>query len=262
MNRYKFFQYFRYKLTARHWKGYEIQPPFAFDFVRRVLREKREYACFEAIEKYRMSLIDDKRVVEVTDLGAGSKIFKSNKRKVGDIALNCATPEGKAKTIFHIIQETKPQTLLELGTSVGIGSLYLGSADANAKLYTLEGCPAIAEIAQEGIDKFNLKNTQIKVGSFNEVLPKLLTEVHSIDFAYLDGDHTKESTIRYFNMILPKLNSNSVVILDDIYWSKGMTEAWETIHTMEQVRVSFDIFNMGILFFKEGCLKQHYKVWR
>ncbi|MBP8849099.1 MAG: class I SAM-dependent methyltransferase [Breznakibacter sp.] len=261
MNFYKFFQYIKYRATARHWKGYEIQPPFAFDFVRRVLREDSEYYCFESIEDYRMKLIDDNRTILVNDLGAGSKVFKEKHRKVGAIALNCTTPEWKAKTIFRIIQETKPKTLIELGTSLGIGTIYLGCSNRNAKLYTLEGCPSLAAIAQEGIDKFALKNTQIKIGAFNETLPKILDLEEHIDFVYLDGDHTKESTLRYFNLLLPKLNSNSVVIMDDIYWSEEMTQAWKIITKMEEVRVSFDIFHMGILFFRDGCLKQHYKVW-
>ena len=261
MNIYKTLQYIKYKLTARHWKGYEIQPPFAFDFVRRVLQEDSYYYCFEDIEDYRIKLIDDTRHIHVTDLGAGSKVFKSHHRKVGDIALNCATGEWEAQLIFRIIQETKPKTIIELGTSLGIGTLYLGCANRRAKLYTIEGCPQIAQIAQEAIGQFKLKNTTLKVGSFAEVLPQILKQEETIDFVYIDGDHTKNGTLSYFKTILPKLNSNSVVIFDDIYWSAEMQQAWQTIIKMEEVRISFDIFHLGIIFFREGCQKQHYQVW-
>lgn len=260
MNPFKFVQYFKYLATARHWKGYNIQPPFAFDFVRRVLREDSEYYCFEEIEDYRIKLLDDNRHIEVTDLGAGSKVFKTKIRRIGDMVLNCSTEEWCAKLIFRIIQETKPKTLIELGTSLGIGTLYLGCSNRNARLYTVEGCPQIAAIAQEAIDLFKLKNVSLKVGAFANELPKILDAEKSIDFVYIDGDHTKASTLNYFSKILPKLNSNSVVIFDDIYWSRGMMEAWQTIIKMEEVRISFDLFDLGIIFFKDGCLKQHYKV--
>lgn len=261
MNVYKIKQYLNYRLTARHWKGFEIQPPFAFDFARRVLREKSEYYCFESIENYREKLIDDSREITINDLGAGSKIFHSNKRKISDIALNCVTSEWEAKLIFRIIQEVKPQRLLELGTSIGISTIYIGHASKKAKVYTIEGCEQIAKIAQEGFDAFNLSNVKLHIGAFSDHLPAILELEESFDFVYIDGDHKKEATLNYLSLILPKLNSNSVVIIDDIYWSKEMTEAWEIIIKNPEIRVSFDIFHMGILFFREGCLKQHYKVW-
>ncbi len=261
MNIYKIKQYISYRLTARHWKGFEIQPPFAFDFARRVLQDKSEYYCFEAIEEYREKLLDDKREITVTDLGAGSKIFHSNHRKISDIALNCATSEWEAKLIFRIIQESKPKILVELGTSIGISTLYLSFSNKRSKVYTIEGCEQLANMAKEGFDKFQTKNIEQKIGSFSDMLPEIIKKENSIDFVYIDGDHKKESTLNYFSTILPKLNSNSVVIIDDIYWSKEMTEAWDIIVQNPQVRISFDIFHMGILFFRDGCLKQHYKVW-
>lgn len=261
MNLFKLGKYINHHFTGGHRKGYNIQPPFAFDFVRRVLQEDSQYYCFDEIEGYRLKLLEDPRHIEVTDFGAGSKVFNTLNRKIALIAKNCATSRWDGQLIFRIIQETKPQILLELGASLGIGTLYLGCSNRNTKVYTIEGCRKTAQIAQEGIDYMHLKNIKLENGTFREILPKILNQETTVDFVYMDGDHTKNGTLDYFSMLLPKLNSNSVVIMDDIYWSREMMEAWNSIVKMPQVRISFDIFHMGILFFKDGCEKQHYKVW-
>ena len=80
-------------------------------------------------------------------------------------------------------------------------------------------------------------------------------------FAFLDGNHRKEPTERYFRELLPYLNNDSILVFDDIHWSKEMEEAWATIIEHEAIRCSIDLFFFGIAFMrKEFKEKQHFVV--
>src|SRR5690606_17020814 len=56
---------------------------------------------------------------------------------------------------------------------------------------------------------------------------ELLT--HNFDLLYIDGNHQKEATLSYFEKLLPTVHNDSVMIFDDIHWSRDMEEAWEEI---------------------------------
>src|SRR5690606_971117 len=47
-------------------------------------------------------------------------------------------------------------------------------------------------------------------------------------------------------------------LIGDIHWSKAMHRAWNEIRGMEEVRMSLDFHECGVLLFKEGLGKQHY----
>jgi len=79
----------------------------------------------------------------------------------------------------------------------------------------------------------------------------VLDELTTVDLLYLDGNHTYAATKDYFTMALEKKNNASVFIFDDIYWSKGMTEAWNEIKKHPSVTLSIDTFYFGMVFFKE-----------
>jgi len=79
-----------------------------------------------------------------------------------------------------------------------------------------------------------------------------------LDFAFLDGNHRKAPTIQYFEACLEKTNDQSIIVLDDIHWSKEMEEAWETIKSHSKVFVSIDLFEVGILILNPKLEKQEY----
>ena len=91
-----------------------------------------------------------------------------------------------------------------------------------------------------------------------------------VDLAYLDGNHSYTATIDYFNKILPYTNQNSVIVLDDIYWSNEMLKAWKQLTQHPSVTYSIDIYSSGFLFFNNNMKsKQHFvlienwkKIWQ
>lgn len=223
-----------------------------------MIYDNRNYYVFGEIELLRQKLLHDERVIKVKDFGAGSKINSSPERKVKDIAKNSAKDGKYGKLMFRIIQKFKPETLLELGTSLGISAVYQASAAPTSKMITMEGCPQTALIANEVFEKLALKNIETVVGNFDETLPLVLEKFSKLDYVFFDGNHRKEPTMKYFKQCLPKAHNNSVFIFDDIHWSEEMEQAWEEIKSDSALTVTIDLFFVGLVFFRKEQKKQDF----
>ena len=241
-------KYLHYYLTASSGKGHGIHSPFVFDFIKNVLRDKNKYAYYPIIEKGRQQLLKQKGEIEVEDFGAGSAIIKTNKRVVADMARSSLKPAKYAQLLFRIVKYYKPETILELGTSFGITTSYLAAGNAKAKVYTIEGSPAIAAIAGKTFNRAGLKNIELTEGDFHKELPILLKKLNNIDLAFIDGNHLKDPTLDYFQQLLNHSTVSTILIFDDIHWSAGMEEAWAIIMQHPAVTFSIDLFFIGIVF--------------
>lgn len=247
-------RFIRYLLKAKHRKGYGVHSPFAFDLITNVFEEKNHYYSYSEIEKIRQELLANISTIDVVDFGTGT----SGKRKISEITSRSLKSEKYAQLMFRLANVLKPNIILELGTSFGITTAYLASANPNAVVYSLEGCPQTATIAKSVLDKCKLKNVTLCVGNIDETLSEVLKSLETIDYAFFDANHTKEATLNYFNLCLSKVNDKSVFLFDDIHYSRGMEEAWDVIKNDNRVRVSFDLFTLGIVFFNQELKKQDY----
>jgi predicted O-methyltransferase YrrM len=254
-------KYLHYCITASNGQGHGIHSPFVFDFVKNVLNDKRNFYSYQQIENLRGQLLKTETTIEVEDFGAGSAIAKTNKRTVAEIVKSAAKSEKLAKLLFRMANHYQPKTMIELGTSAGISSAYLASALPDSRLITIEGSPAIAEIAKKSFSALGLSNIELMTGNFNDILPKVLGDHSTIDFAFIDGNHRKQPTINYFNSFIQHTSDFSVLIFDDIHWSSDMEEAWQEIKNDEHVMLTVDLFFLGIVFFKSDFkTKQHFTI--
>ncbi len=233
-----------------------MHSPFVFSLITEVLNKKKSFYAFDAIEKRRKSLLSSNVVIEVNDLGAGSKLLKSNRRKVSDIAKIALKQKKYAQMIFRLVDHCKYQHALELGTSLGITSAYLAAAGAH--VVTIEGCQNHAEIAKEGFVelKCNDRMTSI-VGDFDDALNHPAVQAE-FDLIFIDGNHKGEALLRYFNSLKNRLSANGCFVIDDVNWSSDMHEAWMTIAQDDDFAISIDLFECGLLFKRDGMPKQHF----
>lgn len=254
-------KYIQYYLFAENGKGHGIHSPFVYDLITKVLNDDREFYSFQPIEDCRKMLVNDKTEITIQDFGAGSRIEKSSVRSVAAIASTSLKPKKYGQLLFRLVDYFSPKTILELGTSLGITSAYLATANSNAKLITMEGSTAIAAIAAANFEQLGIKSALIITGNFDDSLVKTLENIELINFAFLDGNHRYEPTIRYFEQVFQKSDENTVIILDDIHWSKEMENAWEEIKKHHAVTLTVDLFYVGLVFFrKEQKEKQHFVI--
>ncbi len=283
-----------------YWKAdtrYRIHSPFVYRFTEEVVEDDRNFYVFKRAESLRADLLTNNNKIKITDFGAGSHVDGVKKmRRVKDIARTALSPAFQCRWLFKTVQLYAPENLIELGTSLGISTLYLSeAAPKNAAIYTLEGAPEIAKIAQKVFDAFHdqvlkpdfirynrkllkpetLKqlritnyelreknsNINLVVGRFEDTFEPVLKKTGKIDFAFIDGNHRYDATMNYFHTILPYTHAYTVLVFDDIYWSKDMKRAWVDIKNHSSVTLTIDLFWCGLVFFrKENAEKQHFKL--
>lgn len=249
-------EYIKYLRNATDEHG--IHSPFVFDFYNHIINSDFEEQDFREIEVLRRKLLRNQTTIEVTDYGAGSTKLNSNKRKVAEIAKYSAKPPKFARILYRIARKFRPELMVELGTSLGISGAHLAMGNPEGKLITIEGCPNIGAISQSNFNELAIKNIELKIGNFDEVLPGILGDLPKIDLIFIDGNHTYEATHRYFEMFKPGLHEGSVVIFDDIHWSEGMKKAWDEIISQPEISVSIDLYFIGIVFFNKDLSKQNF----
>jgi len=253
-------RYLKYLIFARHGKGHGIHSPFVYRLITETFRHEPDKEIIKRIRNIRRKLMTDVRTVSVIDLGSGSRKMKSNIRKVSEIARYAAVPEKYGLLLFNLSKEYGSPLIVELGTSLGISSMYLAAASPEVPVYTIEGCGDLAELACQNIREAGIKNIRIMNGSFDEMIPLIKKMNVSPGLVFIDGDHKKDSVVRYFMDFAGISNSNTLIVIDDISISEEMAEAWELIKKHEKVTATIDLYRMGFVFFREGITLLHYMI--
>lgn len=254
-------KYLKYYFSSSNGKGHGTHSPFIFHFITKVLNNKQHYPEYDTVEQLRNKLLSDQATLTIEDFGAGSVISKTNKRTIASIVRNAAKPKKLGQLLFRMIKEYQPETIVELGTSLGVTTSYLALAQADALLLTMEGSKEIAEVANRNFEMLGLKNVSITQGNFDDVLSDVLHKTKNIGFSFIDGNHRQEPTERYFLELLAKAKNDSIFVFDDIHWSKEMEAAWHTIKEHPDVRCTVDLFFIGIVLFRKEFLdKQHFVI--
>ncbi len=250
--------YLKHRFTSKSRHG--THSPFVYKLTDEVIYDFSPKNDYKSIEAQRKKLFNDHSEVTVTDLGAGSHLNKNRVKKVSQIAKNALKNPRLAQLIYRLAKDNNPKNIIELGTCLGITSAYLSKAVPDADVITVEGCPQTAKVAYKNFQELDLDNVELQVGNFDLLFPEIIERADRLDFVYIDGNHRKQATIDYFNWCLPKVHEGSLLIFDDIYWSKGMKEAWEEIKSHPDVTVTVDLFWIGLVYFRKGQAKEHFKI--
>jgi predicted O-methyltransferase YrrM len=237
---------------------YDVHPPFLYELITQVLNNKKSFPEYDRVEGLKSKLLKDQTKIKVEDYGAGSRVNRSNERSIAQIARNSSKTKKYGRLLFRLVKYSKPENILELGTSLGLSSAYMALASPDSKITTIEGSTEIAKSAQKNFDILDLQNIKLVTGQFDQVLPDLLNKIPQLDLAFIDGNHQKEPTIRYFEHCLAKSVNDTILVFDDIHWSEGMEAAWKTIQQHPSVTLTVDLFFMGLVFLKKELTKQHF----
>lgn len=245
--------FLKYRLRAGN--AHDIHSPFVYDLFNNILYDKTPYYCFDLVESIRAKQLLNNNKIKIKDFGTGK-----NQRiiHVSDIAKKAVKPKKYAQLLFRLVNRFSSENILEIGTSLGITTLYLSLPSTKNRIITLEGSPEIAAIAIDNFEIIQSKNIELICGEFEESLPKALLKFKKLDFVYFDGNHKRNPTLSYFDKCLDLSTEDSIFVFDDIYWSIEMKNAWKEIKKNPKVTLSIDLFQFGIVFFKKGLEKQHF----
>ena len=252
----RLFKWLDYEVFARHEKGHGIHSPFLYNLVIQVFDKKKEVPEEDRkIRQLRKKWKTSDARISYEDPGAGAGGGRS--RKISRLAKVSSTSEKYGHLLFRLVRRFQPEVILELGTCLGLGTQYLSAGNKNARIITLEGVPALANLAVMGFQELGRTNIELVEGRFEDALPVVLKSLEKLDLVFFDGNHTLEATLAYFDLCRAKAHDDTVFILDDIHWSKEMEEAWNRIKMYKDVTLAIDLFRMGLVFFRRELSKQN-----
>lgn len=253
---YQIISYIKFLISSTNQHG--VHSPFIYNFVTKCLYDKTAYEAYSKLTTYKKALEHSNTTLQITDFGEGSKLLDANERSVRKMVKTSSSSKKDVRLLFRISKYFDFKNTLELGTSLGMGTYALSLANKDATITTIEGCPNTATFAKAKLENYGVKNVEFEIGNFSTKIPNLKSD--NFDFIFFDGHHNKKATIQYFENLLPKTHNETVFVFDDIYWSKGMTEAWEYIKNHNAVKVTVDCFHLGVVFFRKEQEKEHFKI--
>ena len=251
------------KAGFRHWLNvvdeHSIHSPFFFDFYKRVVHGKTSEKELDEIEKIRFHLLSDTTALSDVDLGAGSHTLQEKKRTLADIARISLSSREVVEFYYRLIHYVDAHRIVELGSCLGITTLYLAQKK-NTEVFTFEGSPALANVSLTNYEYFDQKNIHLIEGNIDSTLPDFIQNPAKISFVLMDANHRYGPTMKYFFLLMRRLDEKSVVVVDDIHWSLEMEKAWAELCRHPLVYGSVDLFRCGILFFDPALNRQHF-IW-
>ena len=140
------------------------------------------------------------------------------------------------RLLFRLVNFYHPALLVEVGEGNGESFRYMCAAR-----------PSMTSVALKGLDK---DDTLCQLG-------KELLKAKTLDFLHIGfTPYYKEA----FEVAYPHLHEGSCVVVGDIYASEERKMWWKQLTEDERVRISFDLYDIGILLFEKKRFKQNYKV--
>lgn len=249
-----------HRFAARRWNSFHS--PYLFKLFSYCCDDRNDFPVFENIENRRLEFIRLKEKIKRSDFGAGSSVSTHSPEKyISTIAEESLSLPFQCRFLYRLIRMTKPGIIIEFGTSLGIATSYLAKANPECQIYTIEGDPILSNMAQKLFNDLELKNTRIINSIFEDFINQELKKIQKVDFVFLDGNHKGGRLNYYYRALQPYFTEHTIMMVDDIYWSKDMHEGWNKLIAMPEVTQSVDCFQFGLLFFSRDFMnKENHKI--
>ena len=149
-------------------RGHGVHSPFVYWLCEEVFYNQQAFYEFEKLNDLRKKLQNEVTLIPVLDLGAGSQKLAAQERTIAAIARHGISTHHQAELIFRLIHTLRHQTRIELGTSIGLTTLYMQAANNSGNTYTIEGNPALSNFAKNLADEHLYSGIRYLQGNFDQ----------------------------------------------------------------------------------------------
>lgn len=140
------------------------------------------------------------------------------------------------KLLFRLVNHFQPATLLEVGEGNGEAIRYMKAAR-----------PSMTSVSMTGMEKEETVRR----------LETALKKMEHVDFLHIG--HTPYYK-EVFEMVFPYLGQHSCVVFGNIYASEERKRWWKGFVEDERVRITFDLYDVGLALFDKKRHKQNFIV--
>lgn len=245
----------KYRWNAKRRHG--VHSPFVYELTDKCFRISTSLLFQERMQWLKSQLKRNKKAIEITDHGAGSKRMGTT-RMIKELYRNSSSKGKFGVMLFQLMNHYQLKSALELGTSLGIGTVSIATGNDNATITTLEGCPNTYREALENFTALNIDSIDAKNGTFSELIPTLPKTKY--DLIFIDGHHDGEAMLTYLEQLLPHTHDDTFILLDDIRWSESMKTSWDRLKSDERFHVTIDLFRMGMILKRPQQEKEHFDI--
>lgn len=249
------FEYIKYLLASR--KRHRVHSPFLYEFTDKCFKINYTIEDGKKNLLFKHQNIKSAETITITDYGAGSK-YMNSQRRVKDIFKKSSSKGKYGKLLYQISKYYNPKNILELGTSLGNGTVQLALGNPLAHVTTIEGCPETAKISKRNFENLAVKNIELLNITFDDYFEQESKKV--FDLVFIDGHHDGEALKKYLVALEPLIHKDTILILDDIRWSNSMITAWNDIVSSANYCVTIDLFRVGIIVKRPQQYKEHFVI--
>jgi len=255
------FQYLKHRLQAKRWDSFHS--PYLFRLFTSCCDDTNDATAYSEIEKKRIEFKNSAETIERKDHGAGSLVSGSGKQqKIAFIARHALSRPFQCRFLARLAQFTQAKTIIEFGSSLGISAAYLSIGRPEAQVITVEGDPELAKRSKKVFKELGLTNTQIVEATFEAFLSTEINTISSIDLLFLDGNHQSRALLSYYHALKHLFTPDTIIIVDDIYWSRDMKDGWSTLIALPEIKQSVDCYQFGLLFFNHDFIQKENHIIR
>lgn len=218
---------------------YKVHSPFVFEFVNDVFEDQRFYHAFGLIEDYRRNL-----------LGNAEKILAKNQEQTINQLSKNELEKKYGAILFKTILKYKPKTILEIGTGLGVATLYQAMPNSTTPVITLSEETVLARKTIQYFNQLGTRNITLLPGPIHDSLPKSIAILPTLDFIFFNDFWGTTTTLGYLETCLQHIHSDTIIVVNQPNASTEKTQFWQSIKQLPQVKLSLDLFNLGFVFFR------------
>jgi len=122
----------------------------------------------------------------------------------------------QGRLLSMISKMISPQRILEIGTFTGYATLCLAEGlRENGLIYTIDINVELEDMVRSNFKKSDLDSKiMYQIGDAKEIIPTLN---ETFDLVFIDAD--KKSNAAYYDMIIDKVRSGGLILVDNVLWS-------------------------------------------
>ena len=224
----------------RHRRGFGVHSPFAFNLITKVIEENFMYYSYAEIEQIRREKLQ-------------GKLNRKSLNRRAEISFK------KGSLLFRLVNRFTPSFILEICTAWGISTLYLHNGHSTSHLVCIEPDNAVAEMAKKVVGD-NKESISFLTDSLSHSLDLYFISGTELNFVYVHQLSNPADYTWLIPLLIEHSGDKTVWVINGIRSHERIAAAWRLLIADNKVRVTMDLYDMGLAFNNPKLNKQDYVV--